>query len=82
MKTMLLQVQRNTDTQFFSVIQVICIMCLTVEIHSLAGTAELLGPLQITQTRRSREKRRFGDSTEQQNRQTLDHSEINELEAA
>ncbi|XP_050928402.1 seipin isoform X2 [Lates calcarifer] len=51
-----------------------------------AGTAELLGPLQITPTNLSRERLRealhFGDSTELQNRNTLGQVEINETEAA
>lgn len=54
------------------------------EEDAAASTAELLGPLQITPTKRSQERRhiRFCDSTEQQNRHTLGQSGINESEAA
>ncbi|XP_023263077.1 seipin-like isoform X1 [Seriola lalandi dorsalis] len=49
-----------------------------------AGTAELLGPLQITPTNLSRERPQlhFGNGTELQNRHTLSQVEINETEAA
>ncbi|KAM7389866.1 hypothetical protein PAMP_023816 [Pampus punctatissimus] len=55
-----------------------------IEEDPAAGTAELLGPLQITSTKRRQEKRHthFGDSTEQQNRRTVGQSEINESDAA
>ncbi|KAM7417523.1 hypothetical protein PAMA_017251 [Pampus argenteus] len=55
-----------------------------IEVDPAAGTAELLGPLQITPTKRGQKKRHthFGGSTEQQNRQTLCQSEINESDAA
>ncbi|XP_019963357.2 seipin-like isoform X1 [Paralichthys olivaceus] len=49
-----------------------------------AGTAELLEPLRVTPTNQSwkRPDSHFGDSTEQQNIDTLGQDEINGLEAA
>ncbi|XP_029368699.1 seipin-like isoform X3 [Echeneis naucrates] len=53
------------------------------ETNNLTGTAELLGPLQITPTNLSWERPHlhFGNGTELQSRYTLGHVEMNESEA-
>lgn len=53
-------------------------VCLTAVTHSLTGTAELLGPLQITPTNLSPEKSQlhFGNGTELQNRHALSQVEM------